>query len=198
MVAGTIGSEPGLAVSSLGPAPARPVIRGLDGDRVLILQDGQRTGDLSSQSGDHGVVVKPAGAQRIEVVRGPATLLYGANAIGGLVNVITDEIPTVPERGVRGNVLVDLGTGATEFAKEAMAGDFGKGQGTRRFLWTESPRVLANHGATLDRVWDEDSFAEPSTVTVHIRRIREKLEVDPSRPRYLRTVWGVGYKCEPN
>ena len=90
----TLESQPGVASRSFGPAPARPVVRGLDGDRVLILQDGQRIGDLSSQSGDHGVPINPAAAQRIEVVRGPATLLYGANAIGGLVNVITDEIPT--------------------------------------------------------------------------------------------------------
>ena len=60
-------------------------------------------GDLSSQSGDHGVPINPAAAQKIEVVRGPATLLYGANAIGGLVNVITDEIPTKPQMGVSGN-----------------------------------------------------------------------------------------------
>ena len=92
---------------SLGPAPARPVIRGLDGDRVLILQDGQRIGDVSSQSGDHGVPINPAAAQRIEVVRGPATLLYGANAIGGLVNVITDDIPTRPMMGAVGNVTFD-------------------------------------------------------------------------------------------
>ena len=65
-------------------------MRGLDGDRVLIVEDGLRMGDLSSQSGDHGVNVNPASASRIEVVRGPATLLYGANAIGGLVNVITN------------------------------------------------------------------------------------------------------------
>ena len=83
----TLENQPGVAARSFGPAPARPVIRGLDGDRVLILQDGQRMGDLSSQSGDHGVVINPAAAQKIEVVRGPATLLYGANAIGGLVNV---------------------------------------------------------------------------------------------------------------
>ena len=89
----TLENQPGVASRSFGPAPARPVIRGLDGDRVLILQDGQRMGDLSSQSGDHGVTINPAAAQRIEVVRGPATLLYGANAIGGLVNVITDDIP---------------------------------------------------------------------------------------------------------
>ena len=76
--------------------PARPVIRGLDGDRIAILQDGQRSGDLSSQSADHGVTVNPASATRIEVVRGPATLLYGRTRSGGLVNVLTDQIPTQP------------------------------------------------------------------------------------------------------
>ncbi|HET9271700.1 MAG TPA: TonB-dependent receptor plug domain-containing protein, partial [Vicinamibacterales bacterium] len=106
----TLENEAGVASRSFGPAPARPVIRGLDGDRVLILQDGQRMGDLSSQSGDHGVAINPASAQRIEVVRGPATLLYGANAIGGLVNVITNDIPTHSMSGVHGNTTVDLGS----------------------------------------------------------------------------------------
>jgi iron complex outermembrane receptor protein len=110
----TLEDQPGVASRSFGPAPARPVIRGLDGDRVQILQDGQRMGDLSSQSGDHGVQVNPAVAQRIEVVRGPATLLYGANAIGGLVNVITEEIPTSPVTGLAGQMTVDAGTAATE------------------------------------------------------------------------------------
>ena len=82
-------SEPGIASRSFGPGSSRPVIRGFDGDRVLILNDGIRTGDLSSQSGDHGVTIDPNSAERIEIVRGPATLLYGSNAVGGLVNVIT-------------------------------------------------------------------------------------------------------------
>ena len=81
--------EPGIAIRSFGPGAARPIIRGFDGDRVLILEDGIRTGDLSGESGDHGVAVDPAGAERIEIVRGPATLLYGSNAVGGLVNVVT-------------------------------------------------------------------------------------------------------------
>jgi iron complex outermembrane receptor protein len=113
-IGATLESQPGVAARSFGPAPARPVIRGLDGDRVLILQDGQRMGDLSSQSGDHGVTVNPAAAQRIEVVRGPATLLYGANAIGGLVNVITDEIPAKPQQGATGTITADLGSAASE------------------------------------------------------------------------------------
>ena len=110
----TLENQPGMSVRSFGPAPSRPVIRGLDGDRVQILQDGQRPGDLSSQSGDHGVSINPSSAESIEVVRGPATLLYGANAIGGLVNVITNEIPTKPVLGTSGNFTADLGTNAKE------------------------------------------------------------------------------------
>ncbi len=115
----TLASQPGVAARSFGPAPARPVIRGLDGDRVQILQDGQRMGDLSSQSGDHGVTVNPAAATRIEVVRGPATLLYGANAVGGLVNVITEDIPTRPVQGATGNMSFDFGSAATETSAAA-------------------------------------------------------------------------------
>jgi iron complex outermembrane recepter protein len=115
-VGATLAKEPGLSERSFGPGPSRPVIRGLDGDRVLILEDGLRTGDLSSQSGDHGVTVNPAAASRIEVIRGPATLLYGANAIGGLVNVISDTIPTQPVDGTSGGATFDFGTGADEGA----------------------------------------------------------------------------------
>ena len=110
----TLSAQPGVASRSLGPAPSRPVIRGLDGDRVAILQDGQRMGDLSSQSADHGVAVNPAAAHKIEVVRGPATLLYGANAIGGLVNIIKEQIPTRPHQGLEGGFVSDVGTGARD------------------------------------------------------------------------------------
>jgi iron complex outermembrane receptor protein len=110
----TLESQPGIASRTFGPAPGRPVIRGLDGDRVQILQDGQRMSDLSSQSGDHGVTINPAVAERIEVVRGPATLLYGPSAIGGLVNIITEDIPTRPVLGATGNLTFDLGSAAKE------------------------------------------------------------------------------------
>ncbi|HWS54514.1 MAG TPA: TonB-dependent receptor plug domain-containing protein, partial [Pyrinomonadaceae bacterium] len=81
--------EPGVAKRSFGPGTSRPVIRGFDGDRVLVLQDGVRTGSLGSQSGDHGEPVDVLSLERLEVVKGPATLLYGSNAIGGVVNAIT-------------------------------------------------------------------------------------------------------------
>ena len=122
----TLERQPGVAERSLGPGPSRPVIRGLDGDRVLILEDGQRVGDLSSQSGDHGVPVNPASASRIEVVRGPATLLYGANAIGGLVNVINENVPTTPLTGTHGAFVVDFGSAAREGSG---AGDLRWGNG---------------------------------------------------------------------
>jgi iron complex outermembrane receptor protein len=112
-------NQPGIAQRSFGPGPSRPVVRGLDGDRVLIMEDGQRMGDLSSQSGDHGVTTNPAAASRLEVVRGPATLLYGANAIGGLVNVITESVPTQPVKGVSGRALFDAGTAAAEVGAAA-------------------------------------------------------------------------------
>ena len=99
-VAQTLASMPGLAATSMGPATARPVIRGLSGDRVLMLEDGSRVGDVSSSGSDHATAVDPLAARRIEVVRGPASLLYGSNALGGIINVIRDEIPSaVPHHG---------------------------------------------------------------------------------------------------
>ena len=80
--------ETGVAKRSFGPGSSRPVIRGFDGDRVLVLENGVRTGSVGSQSGDHGETVDPLSAERIEVVKGPGTLLYGSNALGGVVNVV--------------------------------------------------------------------------------------------------------------
>lgn len=125
-IGATLQSQPGVNVRSLGPGPSRPVIRGLDGDRVLVLQDGQRMGDLSSQSGDHGVPVNPASAQRIEVVRGPATLLYGANAIGGLVNIVTDQIPSEKVTAPTGSLNFSLGSNSMP---AGAAGDVHVGNG---------------------------------------------------------------------
>lgn len=96
-LAGKVGSslgdvldgEAGVHRRSFGPGSTRPVIRGFDGDRVLILQDGMRTGTLGFQSGDHGEPVDPQGLDRVEVVRGPATLLHGSSAMGGVVNMVT-------------------------------------------------------------------------------------------------------------
>lgn len=115
--------QTGVAKRSFGPGNSRPVVRGFDGDRVLVLQDGIRTGTLSSQSGDHGEPVDSSSIERVEVVRGPGTLLYGSNAIGGVVNIIDDHarIDGHDHDGVRGHV---SGTGGTNNAQGGGSGGF--------------------------------------------------------------------------
>lgn len=101
-LSGTLLNEAGFSERSLGSASGRPVIRGLGDERVLILQDGNRSGDVSSQSADHAVSIDPGGAEEIEIARGPAALAYGANAIGGVVNVVSNQIPNSLPRSVYG------------------------------------------------------------------------------------------------
>jgi len=81
--------QSGVAKRSFGPGNSRPVIRGFDGDRVLVSSDGVRSGSLASQSGDHAEPIDTLALERIEIVKGPATLLYGSSAIGGVVNAIS-------------------------------------------------------------------------------------------------------------
>jgi iron complex outermembrane receptor protein len=101
-IAATLEDQPGVAVTSLSPGTARPVIRGLGGDRILVLEDGLRPGDLSSMSSDHAVAIEPVTAHQFEVVRGPMSLMYGSSALGGVVNVIRDEVPTSRPEDVHG------------------------------------------------------------------------------------------------
>ncbi|MDD9937433.1 MAG: TonB-dependent receptor [Myxococcales bacterium] len=100
----TIAEVPGVAVAYNGPGAARPTIRGLGGDRVRMLEDGFAVGDLYWSASDHGVMVEPLSAHRVEVVRGPASLIYGANALGGAVNVVRDDIPAEPRDAVEASL----------------------------------------------------------------------------------------------
>lgn len=106
--------ESGVAKRSFGTGSARPVIRGFDGDRVLVAQDGVRTGSLGSQSGDHGEPIDTLGVERIEVVKGPGTLLYGSNAIGGVVNAISNH-EDAAHAGFRGFATILGGTVNKQF-----------------------------------------------------------------------------------
>lgn len=153
-IGATLSELPGVAMRSLGPGPARPVIRGLDGDRVVVLEDGQRMGDLSSQSADHGVPINPAAAKKIEVVRGPATLLYGANAIGGLVNVITDQIPTEKTTRPSGNFTTDFGSNG---GQGGGAGDVHVGNGRFAFHFGGASRRSGNISTPEGEVINSDS-----------------------------------------
>ena len=90
----TIRNELGVSSTYFGPGASRPIIRGLGSNRVRVLENGIDSLDVSSTSEDHAVGVEPYNAEQIEILRGPSTLLYGPGAIGGIVNIIDQRIPT--------------------------------------------------------------------------------------------------------
>ncbi len=113
--------EPGVASTFFGPGASRPIIRGLGGDRIRVLDAGIGSIDASSVSDDHAVAVEPAQAERIEIVRGPASLYYGSSAAGGVVNVFDGRIPSsVPEGGIDG--ALRIGGASVDDSVEAAGG----------------------------------------------------------------------------
>jgi iron complex outermembrane receptor protein len=127
----TLAQQPGVSSTYFGPGASRPVIRGLGGDRIRVLQSGLGAADASSTSPDHAVSFDPLGAEQIEVVRGPATLLYGSNAVGGVVNILDDRVPdAVSDRPVHGKAEVSGGTVADE-----RAGAVSLNGGAKAFAW---------------------------------------------------------------
>ena len=97
-LANTLANETGISQRTMGRAIARPVIRGLGGDRLLILENGGRTGDKSASSADHAVSIDPTTAEGVEITRGPASLIYGSSTLGGVINVKNNNIPQVLPR----------------------------------------------------------------------------------------------------
>jgi iron complex outermembrane recepter protein len=118
-----LNGEPGVAMRSMGSAPARPVIRGMDGDRILVLENGERMGDISETSADHTISLDPMVASRLEVVRGPASLLYGSSALGGVINLMTTDIPDRWDPGpsgvvsLQGATMNNMGAGFGRFTQ---------------------------------------------------------------------------------
>ncbi len=111
----TLSHQAGVSATSFGPNASRPVLRGFQGERVRVLSDGIGSFDVSNTSVDHAVVINPLTADRIEVLRGPASLLYGSSAIGGVVNVIDSRIPrSIPEEGIHVDGIATYGTAANE------------------------------------------------------------------------------------
>ena len=94
-LATTLADEIGISQRTMGRAVARPVIRGLGGDRLLILENGERTGDKSASSADHAVSIDPTTAEGVEITRGPASLIYGSSTLGGVINVKSNHIPQI-------------------------------------------------------------------------------------------------------
>ncbi len=89
----TLGRELGVQSSAYGPGAGRPIIRGMDSARVRITESGLGVADVSGASPDHRVAADTLNARQVEILRGPATLLYGSGAIGGLVNIVSERVP---------------------------------------------------------------------------------------------------------
>jgi len=155
----TLGGLPGVRSDTFGAGASRPVIRGQTAPRVSVVSDGSEVMDASRISPDHAVDVEPMLAERLEVLRGPATLLYGGGAIGGVVNVIDNKIPTrLPDNGIEGSVDVRGSTGdkarTGAFALTAGAGNVAvHAEGVKRR--TDDYRVPKWEEAKLDNSFDD-------------------------------------------
>lgn len=123
----TLNGIPGVSASGYGPNSSRPVIRGLDGERVRIMQNGLGILDASSLSFDHAVSLDPIVIEQVEVIRGPAALLYGGSAMGGVVNAIDHRIPTEKLEGMAGRAEASVG-GADSQNNLAGVIDIGNGK----------------------------------------------------------------------
>ncbi len=111
----TLAKLPGVSATSFSPGASRPVLRGFSGERIRVLTDGIGSIDVSNTSADHAVTIDPLTSERIEVLRGPAVLLFGGQAIGGAVNVVDRRIPrTVPKDGYHVDLIGALGSAANE------------------------------------------------------------------------------------
>jgi iron complex outermembrane receptor protein len=120
--------QPGLTATSFGGGASRPIIRGFDGPRVRILESGLGSLDVSETSPDHAVSVEPLLTDRVEILRGPSTLLYGSSAIGGVVNVMGKEIPRerVDPKGYEGALETrydSVSSGETHLGYGTVGGD---------------------------------------------------------------------------
>ncbi len=170
-IGATLANQPGIHSSSFGQASSRPVIHGLAGARVKVMEDRIDTLDASVTSGDHAVTVESFIADRIEVLKGPSTLLYGSGAIGGVVDVHTGRIPhQLPEQMISGRVEIRGGDNGDQTTAAARIDG-----GTGYFAWhfdgftreadpyeipgfAESARQRAREGADGDHEEEEETF----------------------------------------
>ena len=110
----TLSNIPGVTTNRFSPLASRPVIRGLGGSRVKILENGVASMDVSTISVDHAVTVDSINASQVEIFRGPTTLLYGSEASGGLINVVTNRIPEYVPESFRVSTITSLNSNSLE------------------------------------------------------------------------------------
>ena len=171
-LAETLNSIPGVSNSSFGPSIGRPMIRGMDSDRIKILQNGVNNLDASNLSFDHGVSIDPLIIEQIDVIRGPATLLYGGGAVGGVVNAIDHRIPKEKLHGITGRGEVRYGGANLEQSNAAVV-DVGTGNFVMHFdAYSRDSKNLRIPGNAISnrlestQVWNPER-GEPNEDEVH-------------------------------
>lgn len=189
---------PGVSASSFSPGASRPILRGFSGDRVRVLQDGIGSIDASNTSADHAVTIDPLTAERIEVLRGPAVLLYGSSAIGGAVNVLDKRIPRrVPDEAVHIDATAaldtayDLREGGASFDVPVSGNVAVHVDGSYRTTNdVEIPGFAASTGLRGDLL--AEAAAEEGIDPDHAAHLREAADVAGTLPGSATTTWSLG------
>lgn len=162
-LAETLNSIPGVSNSSFGPSVGRPMIRGMDSDRIKILQNGINNLDASNLSFDHGVSIDPLIIEQIDVIRGPATLLYGGGAVGGAVNAIDHRIPKEKLQGITSRGEVRYGGANLEQSNAAVV-DVGTGNFVMHFdAYNRDSKNLRIPGNAISNRLDSTQVWDPNT-----------------------------------
>lgn len=175
----TLQSEAGVTTTNFGPSSGRPVIRGLDGDRVRVLQNSLGTLDASTQSVDHAIPVDPLTIEQIEIVRGPMSLLYGSSAVGGVVNLVTNRIHPTFEEGFFSQALVQ-GETVSEGISSALHLNYGKNKwmfhadGSTRNLQDQKIPAHARGGESKKKGKLPNSFNKQDNVAVGASKILDR------------------------
>jgi iron complex outermembrane receptor protein len=176
-----LGTEAGVQSTSFGPSASRPVIRGLDGDRVRVLQNSLGTIDASTQSLDHAIPVDTLTIDQMEIVRGPMSLLYGSSAIGGVVNLVTNRIHYTYEEGFFSKFLTQGETANNGFSN-ALHMNYGKDRwmfhvdgSTRNLGNQEIPRYARSTPGPSDKKGElPNSFNQQDNVAVAVSKIGDR------------------------
>lgn len=190
--AGTLGEalryQPGVSATGFGPNSSRPIIRGQDSDRIKILRNSAAVVDVSALSFDHALPVDPFALHQVEILRGPAALAYGGNAVGGVVNLVDQRIARKPVEGLQGEVNL-LGGGAADQTAGGFKLDGGLGQGisihldgfkrTTRDL--ETPTFTDPEGVTGRRVQNSSSRSDGAAIGASVQTSNGYIGVSAER-----------------
>jgi len=168
--------QPGVSATGFGPNSSRPIIRGQDSDRIKILRNSAATVDVSALSFDHALPVDPFALHQVEILRGPAALAYGGNAVGGVVNLVDQRIARTPVQGLRGEVNL-LGGGAADQTAGGFKLDGGLGQGVSLHLDgfkrttgdLKTPSFTDPEGVTGRRVQNSSSKSDGAAIGASVQ-----------------------------